>query len=430
MASAEMDSAAPVPEKRIERFEKMAFGAFFNLCLAAQLGKGAWHMKGLPIEEYLRLRDNFTAEDFDPKAVARLLREAGIRYLGIVARHHEGFSFFDTRGLSDFDVMRSPAQRDIVGELTEACRAQGIAPFMCVVTWDWGYYLSRGYDPKAGHAAVDEAGFNEYLKYLYDSVEVLCTHYGPIGGFWFDGAWSRKGADWQEDRLFGLIRKLQPDAIIINNTGLGARGALGHPETDCVTFENALAGPLDRRGHKKYVAVEACQTINRHWGIAENDLRYRSCADIIEAIAECRRVGANYLTNIPATAAAGIPELEAATLRKVGKWLSIYSDAVYNGKPVDAKLCGRDFVLEGDGRWYYFAFDVPVTGAVNVTPRAGGAGPRSVQGVGRAVKSVKWLDSGEPLAFAQSREADFLTIDMTGFPHGTNLVVRVAEILF
>lgn len=418
----------PKPERRVAAFESMAFGGFFNLCLAAQLGQGAWHMKKVPIEEYDRLKDSFTAADFDPAAVVDLVKEAGARYLGIVARHHEGFSFFDTRGLSDFDVMHCPARRDLVAELADACHARDIAPFMVVVIWDWHFYLSRGYGPREGH--MDDAMFNAYLDYLYESVEVLCTHYGPIGGFWFDGTWSRRDADWREDRLYALIRKHHPETIIINNSGVGARGALGHPETDCITFESGLARPLDRSGHTKHVAVETCQHINGHWGFAPDDLLYKSSADVIEALATCRRAGANYLTNIPATPQGGVPEMEAATLRKVGRWVRAYPDAVYNGRPVEVKCSGKDFVLEADGRWFYFAFGLASRGDADVVASDSGAGPRSLQGVPRPVKSARWLDSGEALAFAQNVERGFLTLDLTGFPPGVNLVVRVAEILF
>lgn len=421
--------SVPKPEERVEEFERMAFGAFFNLCLAAQLGKAEWHMLDVPLADYDLLRDHFTAAEFDPEGLANLLKEAGIKYLGIVARHHEGFSFFDTRGLSDFDVMHSPARRDIVAETAEACRAHGIAVFMGVVIWDWHFYLSQGYDVRTtyrSHGNVDRAKFDEYLDYLHASVEILCKHYGPVGGFWFDGTWSRVGDDWKEDRLYALIRRYHPNAIIINNSGIRQRGGLGHPEVDCVTFEDALATPLDRRGHAKYVAAETCQTINRHWGHADKDWAYKSPGQIIENLALCRKAGANYLTNIPATPAAGIPQLEAAVLRKVGQWVHTYADAVYNGKPVPVKCSGRDFVLETGGRWYYFAFDLPMAGEA----LADLAGPRTVWEVRRHVRQVCWSDNGEELRFAQNLEGGFVTIDLPPFPGGMNLVVRVAEMAF
>lgn len=82
-----------------------------------------------------------------------------------------------------------------------------------------------------------ENDWDAYQQYLRDSVKLLCTQYGKIGGFWFDGNWSKKDADWQEDKLYAVIREHQPDAMIINNTGIGKEGVLGHPEIDSTTFE-------------------------------------------------------------------------------------------------------------------------------------------------------------------------------------------------
>ena len=410
----------PTPAPRIARFEKLAFGLFLHWGLYSQLGKGEWiqHLANIPASEYHPLINTFTAADFNARAIAALAREAGMKYITLTTRHHEGFSLYDTRGLSDFDAPHSPAKRDLIAEFVEGCRAEGIVPFFYHTTLDWRWNSDK----------CDDQKFNEYLDYLHASVEILCRHYGPIGGLWFDGNWSRPHADWKEDRLYQIIRQHQPEAMIINNTGIGAEGKLGHPEIDSVTFEQSLPRPLNRAGWPKYISGEMCQTIASHWGIGHRDFNYMSPAQLIEKLVLCRKAGANYLLNVGPTATGAIPEYEAAALRRVGQWVHLHQAALYGGHPQPFTCTGRDFVTAVDGRLYYFAFDLSIRGHANVTVGTGGAGPRAIKGLQQPIKSVTWLDNGESLAFTQNLAQEIAAIDCTGYPYGTNLVVRVAEI--
>ncbi|MCK5803656.1 MAG: alpha-L-fucosidase [Lentisphaeria bacterium] len=410
----------PVPEARIARFERMAFGMFIHWGLYSQLGRGEWvmHREQIPKEEYAKLKDTFTAADFDGRAIARTAREAGMKYITLTTRHHEGFSLYDTRGLSDFDAPHSPAGRDLIAEFVDGCRAEGIVPFFYHTTLDWRWQSH----------SCDESAFNEYLDYLHASVEVLCTHYGDIGGLWFDGDWSRRTADWKHDRLYGMIRRLQPEAMIINNTGIGDEGRIGHSLVDSVTFEQSMPKPLDRRGHEKYIAGEMCQTMNSHWGVGGNDFSFKSPANVIENLAGCRKVGANYLLNVGPTAEGAIPAYEAATLATAGRWAQAHERPVYEGKPVAVQCQGRDFLLEADGKLYWFVHDLRIAGHGQVTVSVGGAGPRVASNFKCPIQSVRWMDNGEALSFAQNADQGLATIDFTGYPYGTNMVVRVAEI--
>lgn len=411
--------AIPKPAPRIARFERLAYGMFIHWGLYSQLGRGEWvqHLEKIPQEEYERLATTFTASDFDPVGIARLAKEAGMKYITITTRHHDGFSLYDTRGLSDYDAPHSAAKRDLIAEFVAGCREEGIIPFFYHTTLDWRWDSAR----------LSDKEFQDYLDYLHASVEILCTHYGPVGGFWFDGNWSREG-DWKEDRLYGIIRRRQPEALIINNTGLGARGVVGHPEIDSTTFEQSLPSPVDRRGWPKYVAGEMCHTMNQHWGYARLDFNYMSPAQVIETLARCRGVGANYLLNVGPTPQGAIPEYEAATLRRVGDWVRMHADAVYHAKPAPFRAQGRDLLLQSDEKLYWLVFDLSVSGDAHVTTPVGGSGPRTITGLDRRIEEIRWVDNGEALDFIQDVEKGYATAHLTGQPYGTNLVVRVAEI--
>lgn len=128
-------------------------------------------------------------------------------------------------------------------------------------------------------------------------MELLCRNYGEIGGFWFDGKWNKPDADWEEDALYGMIRRYQPDTILINNTGLEGRGQLGNIELDSVTFERGKPQPINLADSPKYIASEMCEVTCDHWGYAREDLNIKSPALLIEELCDCRRYGANFLLN-------------------------------------------------------------------------------------------------------------------------------------
>ncbi|NKB67696.1 MAG: alpha-L-fucosidase [Candidatus Latescibacteria bacterium] len=409
--------AIPTPAPRITRFEQLGYGFFLHWGLYSLLGQGEWvqHLRHIPMDEYAPLKDRFTAADFDGHAIARLAREAGMKYITLTSRHHDGFSLYDTRGLSDHDAPHSAAGRDLVAELIEGCRAEDILPLFYHTTLDW-------YQPSFND------DFNAYLDYLHKSVETLCTQYGPLGGLWFDGNWSKPDADWQEDRLYSMIRRHQPEAMIINNTGLSARGHVGHPEIDSVTFEQGRPEAMDLDGDAKYVAAEMCQTMNRHWGIGSEDFKYMGPPDIIENLCACRKVGANYLLNVGPTASGAIPGYEAAALRRVGEWIADHDQIVYRGRPSSVKGGGADFALELDGKTYLFIHHLSIGGHGHVTVAGGGVGPRSFANVRQAVSTVRWLDNDEQLAFTHNPDSGLFCLDATGYPYGVDRVVRIAEL--
>ena len=409
---------------RVAAFEKMGFGIFVHWGLYAQGGRGEWAQRIYEIhpDEYAKWMDTFTAEDFDARELAAMAKNAGAKYITLTTRHHEGFSLYDTCGLNEFDAPHSPAKRDLVREFVDACREFDIVPFFYHTTLDWKWHNKKTQD-------LDLDEFNEYLDYLYKSVEILCTNYGKIGGLWFDGNWSRPKDDWKEDRLYKMIHRLQPDAMIINNTGLSALGAFGKSEEiDSVTFENNTARPVNREGMKKYIAGEVCKTMNSHWGRSNRDFNMLSPARVIERLCQSRGSGANFLMNIGPEAQGKIPNYEKALFELVGQWMDIFGEAIYNGKPVyDIKCQGNDFMLQDGKTYYYVAMNLSMGGDVNVVASVV-RGPRSIDGFDKEIISAKWMDDGEEGEFIQDVDKKLLTIKCEPFPYGTDLVVNILKL--
>ena len=131
--------AIPIPEKRVAEFEKLGFGMFIHWGLYSQLGRGEWvmHQERIPVDEYKELAKTFTAAKFDPYKIAQTAKAAGMKYITLTTRHHEGFSLYDTRGLSTYDAPHSAAGRDLIREYVDACNDVGIVPFFYHTTLDW-----------------------------------------------------------------------------------------------------------------------------------------------------------------------------------------------------------------------------------------------------------------------------------------------------
>lgn len=404
----------PVPEKRVADFERLGFGMFVHWGLYSQLGVGEWTycLHGRKMEEYQKLKDTFTAEDFNAEEMVLTAKNAGCKYITLTTRHHEGFSLYDTKGLCDFDAPHSAAKRDLIREFVDACNKHGIIPFFYHTTLDW-------------YQKDFEENFDAYLEYLRKSVEVLCTNYGKIGGLWFDGNWSKQ-TDWKEDALYATIRKHQPEAMIINNTGLGGRGIIGHPEIDSVTFEQGRPTPMDREGMPKYIAAEMCHTLNNHWGIGFNDLDYKSPKELIETLCACRRVGANLLLNIGPTAQGGIEPIQKELLKIMGRWMGFYGEAIYQGAPHPA-TCGdaKNFVLKSDDALYFFIHNLHISGSAHVTTSDGENPNFTFEGVSEEIESIEWMDNNENLTYR--KHDNRITIDATKFSYGLDTCVRVAK---
>lgn len=401
--------------ERIENFEKLGFGIFVHYGLYSQLNKGewAWWYGKMEREEYLKTFDTFSAENFDADGLAKLAKKAGAKYIVFTTRHHDGFSLYDTRGLNEYDSIHAPCcGRDLVKEFVDACRANDIIPFLYHTTWDW-------------YQKDFNENFPAYLKYLQDSVEIICKYYGEIGGFWFDGNWINPSADWKEDDLYGMIRKYQPNAILVNNAGMSARGEVRHKELDVMEFERGKAVFIDQSERERVLASESCDSVFMHWATA-NDLDYKSPRMLIEALVDSKKVGANYLLNIGPKAAGEICKMEEALLEKIGEWVDVYREAFFGTETLQEHVKEDYFLTRGEKDDYLFVKGLYVIGDKHVMLYDENVKKITLSGIQRKIKRISWMDNGEELLFSQ--ENGEVQITATQFFYGTHLIVRVARI--
>lgn len=407
------------PKPYILEFEKLALGLFVHFGPYSQYEQGEWvlNLQKLDPAAYEKRALETDYSSFRAENLVRAAKLAGCKYITLTTRHHDGFSLYDTRGLSDYDVMHTPNGRDLVAEFVDACRKEDIVPFFYHTTLDW-------------HNPDFEGNFDRYLEYLFRSVEILCTHYGKIGGFWFDGNWSKPEADWKLDAFYGMIHRLQPEAVIDNNTGLSAQGVISHPEIDAVSFEQGRPQAVDYEKCSKYVSGEMSFTLNEHWGVAK-DLNYKPMKWIIESAAACRKYGYNLLVNVGPNGDSTVPLMQQAMLQELGKWVEMCKEPFFNGRPCEITCPNENFVLRTDrGEDYAFIHGICTWGDENVLRLGSGGKYVTFEHVNRKVKEIIWLDNGSREEFSQDLEKQTLTFHPSNFQYGNSWIVRVAQVIY
>lgn len=388
-------------------FEKLFFGMFVHFGIYSLTKKGEWckKMYNISEKEYQKYFDNFKVHKSWAKEIVKTAKNAGMKYITIVARHHDGFSLYDTCGLNDYDSLHTPTKLDLIKEFVDECHKQDIVPMFYHTLLDW-------------RCEDYENNFDKYIDYLVKSVEILCKNYGKIGGFWFDGYWDKPHANWQFDRLYQTIRKYQPDAMIINNTGLSALGEVTHYEIDAVTFERGKPAKL-HNGDGKYRAGEVCDSLTDHWGYAENDVCIKSIPSLISEIIDCKGCRCNFLLNVAPLPNGMLRPIEKYTLLELGKWMKKCRSFIYNSCPADIEA--DNAVIVKDEKYYYaFIKNVPMVANENVS--------RQQQGLLVSIHSDKkiydacYLDDKKQKVDIDHKSN---SIKISSFSYGTSFFARV-----
>ena len=331
----------PSPENLQARreFQDMKFGMFIHWGVYSVLGDGEWvfHNRKLTVNEYNRLPAFFDPEKFDAKTWVALAKSAGMKYITITSRHHDGFAMFDSK-VSDWNIVaRTPYKKDPLKMLADECHRQGIKLFFYYSQLDWHNpdYYPRG-ATNWNNGRPDHGDFNRYLdEYMDGQLTELLTNYGPIGGIWFDGMWDKPDADWHLAKTYALIHRLQPAALIIPNHHQTPR-----PGEDVQTFERDLPGGNTAGFNTTYIStklpLESSDTLNDSWGFNIGDSNYKSVPDLERRLIRAAGNNSNLLLNIGPYPNGEIDPQFVTRLHAIGEWLSKYGDSIYGtrGGPI------------------------------------------------------------------------------------------------
>ena len=291
-------------------FEDARFGLFIHYGLFSLLERGEWVMNREHItpEEYAKLADNFTGENFDPDFICSLAVEAGMKYVVFTTMHHEGFRMYDS-ALSDYTSMKSRAKRDFVAETIAVAKKYGLKI---------GLYhsLNNWYDkPDAVDALEDKEKYNVFIKNTFARLEELVNKFNPIDILWYDGWWPFNAKGWQAEKMNKMVRSLQPHIIVNGRNGLPG---------DFSTPEGHMTAPVPWR------PWEACMTLNDSWGYHKGDKHWKSVKDIVKLLTTAANGKGNLLLNIGPLGDGSIPEMTVKILSRLAKWMKINREAIFN----------------------------------------------------------------------------------------------------
>lgn len=376
--TAEAQQYTPTKENLDTRhqFQDNKYGMFIHWGLSSTLGDGEWVMnnRNIKVVDYTRLLRAFNPVDFDAAKWVATAKNAGMKYIVFITRHHDGFSNWDTKQ-SDWKITNTPYGKDVLKMLAEECKKQGIKLGLYYSTLDWyrnDYPRETGRTGK-GTGRTGSSNYASYLQFMKNQLTELLTNYGEIMCIWFDGHWDQTNPeghadrtsriDWKYDEIYGLIHKLQPQCMIGNNHHLSPI-----PGEDFQMFERDLPGEnksgLSFQKASEEVPLESCETINGSWGYNITDRRYKTSTEVIHLLVGAAGRNSNLLLNVGPMPSGEIQPEFTDTLAAAGKWLQQYGESIYGtrGGPLAPQVWG--VTTQKEKKIYIHLFNAPAGNSI------------------------------------------------------------------
>ncbi len=393
------------------QFQDNKYGMFIHWGLSSVLGHGEWVMnnRNIKVEDYTRLLRAFNPVDFNAQQWVATAKNAGMKYIVFISRHHDGFSNWDTR-LSDWKITNTPYGKDVLKMLSEECRKQGIKLGLYYSTLDWyreDYPHETGRTGK-GTGRKGKGDYASYLQFMKGQLTELLTNYGEIMSIWFDGHWDQTNPeghadrasriDWKYEEIYGLIHKLQPQCMIGNNHHLTPL-----PGEDFQMFERDLPGEnksgLSYQKASDLLPLETCETINGSWGYSITDRNYKTVKEVIQLLAGAAGRNANLLLNVGPMPSGAIQPEFTDTLAAAGKWLQVNGESIYGtrGGPLAPQHWG--VTTQKEKKIYLHLFRMPDANIINL--------PASDNKINR----VRMLSNGQAIPFQQQKNGTSIRLD-------------------
>ena len=392
------------------QFQNMKFGMFIHWGASSVLGSGEWVMnnRNIRVKEYQQLQKVFNPIDFNAKAWVDAAQSAGMNYITIITRHHDGFSNWDTK-VSDWKITRTPYGKDALKQLADECHARGMKIFFYYSLLDWfrgDYQYETGKTGK-GTGRTVKSDWNSYIRFMKDQLTELLTQYGEVSGIWFDGHWDqldndvdktlKSKVDWHYNEIYELIHRLQPACLIGNNHHL-----LPLPGEDFQMFEKDLPGNNTTGfggAEISALPLETCETMNDSWGYNITDRKFKSVKTLIQYMVKAAAHNANFLLNVGPMPTGTIQPEFIDTLAAMGKWMKVNGTSIYGTRGNIIPLQPWGGVTAKEKTW--FVHLLQPTGFPYVF----------VPGIPSGVVAAVSLADGKKLRFSQQKEGIFIYLD-------------------
>ncbi len=334
-------------EARMQWWKDARFGMFIHWGLYAipagehkgkvlekgRIGEWIMHYLQIPVAEYEEYAAQFNPTKFDAKEWVRIAKDAGMKYIVITSKHHDGFSLWDSK-VSNYDIMdASPYKKDILQALADECKAQGITLCFYHSIMDWHHPDAQApHYPEYNTSKKENPNFNRYVEeYMKPQLKELIEKYDP-GVLWFDGEWIPEWTEPQGKELYNFVRNLKPNIIINNRVGKARKGLQGMNEYEDAAGDFGTPEQEILSGKSDGLPWESCMTMNDTWGYRKDDSNWKSAEMLVHNLADIAAKGGNYLLNIGPKADGEIPKESVERLAEMGKWLQVNGEAIYATK--------------------------------------------------------------------------------------------------
>lgn len=318
-----------------KEFEESRLGIFIHWGIYSMFAQGEWYLNAkINKDEYAKAASAFYPIRFDAKAWAKAIRQSGAKYVTFTTRHHDGFSMYHTE-TSDYNIVdATPFGRDVLSELAEACREEGLRLHLYYSILDWirtDYPLGR----TGLHTGREmKPDYDAYFNFMKAQLHELLTRYGKVGAIWLDGYWDHDSDsipfDWRMEELYTYIHQIQPSCLIGNNHHISPLEG-----EDFQMFERDLPGEnkAGLSGQEiSLLPLEMYQTMNGMWGYKVADTHYKSTAELIELLVRCAAKGSNLLLNVGPQPNGELPKQALDRLKGLGDWMEQYGETIYGSK--------------------------------------------------------------------------------------------------
>lgn len=371
---------APTPDqiRRMKWWHEAKFGMFIHFGAYSQYGRHEWAMEtqAIPLEEYKQFATEFKPKPGSARTWAKLAKAAGMKYMVMTTKHHEGFCNWDTK-LTDYCATKQGPGRDLVKEYVEAARAEGLRVGFYYSLMDWHH-------PDGARCAQDEQARKRFVAYTHGLIRELLTNYGKIDILWYDVSWPLDAAGWESEKMNEMVFELQPDIIVNNRNKLPG---------DFSTPEQKIVAETGGR------AWESCMTLNDSWGYQRADDNWKSARTVIRNLISCVHDGGNYLLNIGPRGDGSVPEESVRILTEVGKWIDSNGETIYKSELCDPRRSNyASFTRIGNTLYMH----------VHFWP----GGDVAISGLRVKVKSARFHKGGQELKVSQ----DPYRVHITGLP--------------
>ena len=381
-------AAAKKDDARMHWWREARFGMFIHWGLYAVpagewQGKevksiGEWIMNNaaIPVSDYEKLAQDFNPARFDAAEWVRIAKDAGMKYIVITTKHHDGFCMFDTKATDYSIVKATPYGKDVLRALSRECKRQGVKFCTYYSIMDWHHPSQFPGKSKTGGLAYNPSQMHperkaEYIAYMKQQLRELISNY-DTAVLWFDGEWCDWWTEADGKDLYAFLRKLKPSLIVNNRVGKGRKGMEGMSTS--AEYCGDFGTPEQQIPPSGFPGVdwESCMTMNDTWGFKRNDDHWKSRQQLIRNLADAASKGGNFLLNVGPTSGGLIPPPSVERLEAVGRWMKVNSEAIYDTKasPFEKQLPWGSVTRKSD-RLYLHVFDWPAEHKLFLPPVQG-----------------------------------------------------------